>query len=136
LQNWKKKYLTPGSINPETEEIIRGLYTPSDITPYIHSLVGHLPSMIRLCLTQGLQFGWFSASGQEKKNHLQVNYFDRKTLKGGASSEPEKDVLMQEGRKILFFSKYSKDLKKNDFNVHHCLKCDKPIHVFINKKPH
>ena len=70
------------------EEIISGLYFPSEITPYIHVLVCHVADMIRNNKKWGLKV--FSCAAVEKKNYQHISYFFRKTLKDGAICKIER----------------------------------------------
>lgn len=107
------------------------LYENKDVTPYIHAMTTHLPEMLKACVDQGLELGWFSATGLEKKNHLQVLYFDRKTFKGSISGEAEKAILQAEGRRILFMAENKEKLKKNGWNFEALLKAEKPPRILF-----
>ncbi|CAG8848553.1 25228_t:CDS:2, partial [Gigaspora margarita] len=41
-QNWINLFLTPSSGKRNTNNFVKGLYNPVDITPYIHVLVYHV----------------------------------------------------------------------------------------------
>ncbi|CAG8855323.1 43433_t:CDS:2, partial [Gigaspora margarita] len=46
---WINLFLTPSSGNPNhPQTFIKGLYRPYDITPYIHTLVYHIPEFLNL----------------------------------------------------------------------------------------
>jgi len=60
-----------------------GLYQPSDITPYIHVLVYHVPEFVKIHKEFGLSS--FTCSAVEKKNHQQSTFFFRQTLKDGGN---------------------------------------------------
>jgi len=128
VKKWNSDYLLPSS--KSNNQVIRGLYQRSDITPYLHALCSHLPSMLHQCISDGLSLEWFSASGLEKKNHLQVNFFHAKTFKGGKESgEAEKAIMMAEGRRILFMKDHFQELQKNGFQFKEILKLPKPTQV-------
>ena len=63
------------------EEIVTGLYLPSDVISYIHVLVYYVSDMMRNHKNWGLKA--FSCAAVEKKNHQHVSYFFCKTLKNG-----------------------------------------------------
>lgn len=52
---------------------VHGLYHPTDITPYIHALVYHVPVFIDIHKNIGLLA--FSCCGVEKKNYDHVLHF-------------------------------------------------------------
>jgi len=132
LSSWKSRYLTPSSGRPHDDDYIRGLYLASDLTPYIHALCAHLPGMLAMCVKEGLSLGWFSASAQEKKNHLQVHFFFDKTFKGGLrKAEAEKATMEAEGRRILFIRAHAKELKSNGFDFEALIKSPKGTRVFV-----
>jgi hypothetical protein len=76
-------------------------YQASNITPYIHVLVYHIPEIMRI----HHHFG----SAVEKKNH-QVSYFFKKTTKDGGTGKERKsaivDILEHENR-VLYFNNHS-----------------------------
>ena len=134
LSSWKSRYLTPSSGRPHDDDYIRGLYLASDLTPYIHALCAHLPGMLAMCVKEGLSLGWFSASAQEKKNHLQVHFFFDKTFKGGLrKAEAEKATMEAEGRRVLFIHTHAKKLKSNGFDIDEIIKTSKPTRVYVKK---
>jgi hypothetical protein len=83
-------------------------YQASDITPYMHVLVYHIPEMMRVHHHFGLAA--FSCSAVEKKNHQQVSYFFKKTTKDGGTGKGRKsaivDILEHENR-VLYFNNHS-----------------------------
>ena len=95
-------FLTPTSGMPNTSTFVKGLYKPSDITPYMHILYNHIPNMIRNHSKLGIQA--FSCAPIEKKNHQQVTLFFRQTLKGGGSKHKSviKDILEYENRSLFY----------------------------------
>ena len=75
-------FLTPSQGNPNNPKTFtRGLYLPSQVTPYIHALVYHGWEFLEKHKRWGLKA--FSCSAVEKKNHNQVLTFFCKTLKNG-----------------------------------------------------
>ncbi len=105
-KKWLALFLLPSKGNWMIgEEIISGLYLPSEITPYIHVLVCHVADMIRNNKKWGLKA--FSCAAVEKKNHQHVSYFFRKTLKDGAicknGTSSIKELLYYENR-VLYFA--------------------------------
>ena len=87
-----------------------------------------------MCVKEGLSLGWFSASAQEKKNHLQVHFFFDKTFKGGLrKAEAEKATMEAEGRRILFIHTHAKELKSNGFDIEAIIKTSKPTRVYTKK---
>ena len=48
------------------EEIVAGLYLPSDVTPYIHVLVYHVSDMMRNHKNWGVKGFFLCSSGKEK----------------------------------------------------------------------
>ncbi|CAG8497504.1 2729_t:CDS:2 [Scutellospora calospora] len=103
--NWLKLFLTKstGSFNSST--FIKGLYRPNDITPYIHVMVYHVGEFIDLHRKFGMV--GFSCSAVEKKNHQQVSYFFRKTLKDGGSEGVKKSAILEildhDNRNLYFY---------------------------------
>ncbi|PKY43670.1 hypothetical protein RhiirA4_510710 [Rhizophagus irregularis] len=79
--NWLTLFLAPSEGIPNTQGFKKGLYQPDNITPYIHVLVYHISEFMAIHQKWGLKA--FSCSGIEKKNHEQVSYFFRKTMKDG-----------------------------------------------------
>ncbi|GET00585.1 hypothetical protein GLOIN_2v1478248 [Rhizophagus clarus] len=91
-KNWLTLFLTPSEGIPNTREFKKGLYQPDNITPYIHVLVYHISEFMTIHHKWGLKA--FSCSGIEKKNHEQVSYFFRKTMKdGGGKKNPNHQQL-------------------------------------------
>ena len=68
-------------------------YQASDITPYMHVLVYHIPEMMRIHHHFGLAA--FSCSAVEKKNHQQVSYFFKKTTKDGGTGKGRKSAIVK-----------------------------------------
>ncbi|PKC62344.1 hypothetical protein RhiirA1_397698 [Rhizophagus irregularis] len=79
-------------------------YQASDITPYMHVLVYHIPEMMRIHHNFGLAA--FSCSAVEKKNHQQVSHFFKRTTKDGGTGKGRKsaiiDILEYENRLLYF----------------------------------
>jgi len=122
-KEWLALFLLPSRGNWLIgEEIISGLYLPSEITPYIHVLVHHVADMMRKHRNWGLKS--FSCSAVEKKNHQQVSYFFRKTLKDGGKCKDGrssiKELLYHENRTLHFM--YNN-------NLSHSLPKSQKIHI-------
>ncbi|GES94039.1 hypothetical protein GLOIN_2v1482032 [Rhizophagus clarus] len=105
-KEWLVLFLLPSKGNWIVgEEIISGLYLPSEITPYIHVLVYHVADMMRNNKKWGLKA--FSCAAVEKKNHQHVSYFFRKTLKDGGvcknGTSSIKELLYYENR-VLYYN--------------------------------
>lgn len=64
---WLKLFLklSKGTLN--SRNLIRNLYRPSDLTPYIHVLVYHVPELLDIHRHFGMNS--FSCCAVEKKNH-------------------------------------------------------------------
>ncbi|CAG8696722.1 44185_t:CDS:2 [Gigaspora margarita] len=77
--------------HPQT--FVRGLYRPNDITPYIYTLVYHIPEFLNLHSNFGL-IG-FSCSAVEKKNHQHVVHFFQKTLKDSGGENINKSAIIE-----------------------------------------
>jgi hypothetical protein len=76
-KSWLILFLSPSKGKENTAGHVKGLYTPDEITPYIHILVHHIPEFLENHQRWGLNS--FSCAPVEKKNHLQVLTFFRKT---------------------------------------------------------
>lgn len=101
------------------------------MTPYLHALIDHLPEMMDHVVNHSLELAWFSASAQEKKNHLQVSYYHSKTFRGGLdSAEVERSIMMDEGRRLLFIQKHQTELLK-DFDPSKLLLVSKPTKINV-----
>ena len=73
-REWLSLFLTPSQGDPtDSRTFIRGLYMPSQVTPYIHALVYHGWELLEKHQRWGL--GAFSCCAVEKKNHNQVSTF-------------------------------------------------------------
>jgi len=129
LKEWASLYTSSEDL------AVKGLYLACDITPYVHAITSHLPSMLCRCLESGLTLRYFSCAAQEKKNHLQVFYAQEKTFKGGLRpAEVEESILMQEGRRILFIHKHASILAKNGFDVSALIESPKPLQIYLWRK--
>ncbi|PKY59999.1 hypothetical protein RhiirA4_483217 [Rhizophagus irregularis] len=91
-RQWLKLFLTRSQGNINSPEFVRGLYRPTDLTPYIHVLVYHVPEFIDIHRNIGLLA--FSCSGVEKKNHDHVLHFFQRTMKDGGS-ENQKSAIVE-----------------------------------------
>jgi len=78
---WLTKFLTPSMGDPRKKNYIKGLYTNNDVTPYIHVLVHHMYEFMVIHHDYGIKA--FTCSPVEKKNHIQISKYFRKTLKDG-----------------------------------------------------
>ncbi|PKY53560.1 hypothetical protein RhiirA4_547717 [Rhizophagus irregularis] len=102
-KNWLTLFLTPSEGIPNTQGFKKGLYKPNDMTPYIHVLVHHVSEFMTIHQKWGLKS--FSCSAVEKKNHQQVSYFFRKTMKdGGRKSKSSAiiEILEHENRSLFY----------------------------------
>ncbi|GBC03881.1 hypothetical protein RclHR1_05390003 [Rhizophagus clarus] len=104
-KNWLTLFLTPSEGIPNTREFKKGLYQPDNITPYIHVLVYHISEFMTIHHKWGLKA--FSCSGIEKKNHEQVSYFFRKTMKDGGGKKKSQssaivEILQHENRTLFY----------------------------------
>ncbi|RIB29836.1 hypothetical protein C2G38_2292369 [Gigaspora rosea] len=104
-QEWIDLFLTHSYVISSANAIVKGLYTPSDITPYMHVLIYHVPEFIDLHLRWGL--GAFSCQPVEKKNHQHVSTFFAKTLKDRGEKNFQKSAIMEilkmENRALYFW---------------------------------
>ncbi|CAG8473355.1 15719_t:CDS:2 [Racocetra fulgida] len=65
-KEWLTLFLTPSISNWEAdEEVVSGLYLPSDITPYIHVLVYHVAEIMQIHKNWGIKS--FLCSSVEKR---------------------------------------------------------------------
>ncbi|PKY55011.1 hypothetical protein RhiirA4_503110 [Rhizophagus irregularis] len=122
---WLNYFLTPSIGNPEDSDFIKGLYRPVDITPYMHVLVWHIWEFMEKHNKWGIKS--FSCSPVEKKNHMQVSFFFRKTMKDGGKLVNSKaaivEILEEENRSLY-------ELSDNISFI-----CDRPQKIrIINKK--
>jgi len=102
---WLKYFLTPSIGDPEDSDFIKGLYRPADITPYMHVLVWHVKEFMEKYNQWGIKS--FSCSPVEKKNHMHVSFFFRKTMKDGGKVNPKAaivEILEEENRSLYELS--------------------------------
>jgi hypothetical protein len=103
---WLKYFLTPSVGDPEDADFIKGLYRPADITPYMHVLIWHAKEFMEKHHKWGIKS--FSCSPVEKKNHMHVSFFFRKTMKdGGKAINPKAaivEILEEENRSLYELS--------------------------------
>ena len=119
---WLDEFLAPSTGHPNNSNFIRGMYRIQDVTPYIHVLVNHVGEFLDIHYRFGLAA--FSCSPVEKKNHLQVCYFFRNTLKDGGHENSRKSAVLEmlehENRQLYFalnnISSFFKDTKKYRLN--------------------
>ena len=94
-------FTKPAVGEPNTLGYIDGMYSTTDITPYIHVFVYHMPQFMFRHRAFGLKA--FSCSALEKKNHLQVKQFFNKTPKDGFGNAVKSIVQIE--NHSLFFQK-------------------------------
>jgi hypothetical protein len=106
-KNWLTLFLTPSEGIPNTQGFKKGLYKPDNITPYIHVLVYHISEFMTIHQKWGLKS--FSCSGVEKKNHEQVSYFFRKTMKDGGKKSKSSAIIeiLQHENRALFYNRHN-----------------------------
>ena len=80
---------------------MQGLYLPSQIIPYIYTLVYHGWELLEKHKRWGIKA--FSCSAVEKKNHNQVLTFFCKTLKNGGNLLKRKSAIQE----IIEYKNYS-----------------------------
>ncbi|CAG8756780.1 42220_t:CDS:2 [Gigaspora margarita] len=121
-RQWLKLFLTRSQGNVNSPGFIRGLYRPTDITPYIHVLVYHVPEFIDI--HQNLGVSAFSCCGVEKKNYDHVLHFFRRTMRDGGIDEDQKSAILEimecESRSNFFYTHdipnyFEKDTTINDY---------------------
>lgn len=103
--DWLSLFLTPSQGDPTSSKtFVQGLYMPSQVTPYIHTLVYHGWELLEKHQRWGLMA--FSCCAVEKKNHNQVSTFFRKTLKNGGNPLKRKSAIQEiieyENRTLYF----------------------------------
>jgi len=133
VKAWFQLYLAPSVGHRTDKNFVQGGYTSDDVTPYLHCLYSHLKEFMIILLNQSLEFSDFSAEANEKKNHLQVQYFYAHTLKNGGNGDtPITAMLKIENRLLYFINEHSEELKK-DFNIEKVIKQkSKILNVTIN----
>ena len=82
---WLNKFLIPSIGEPRKGNYIKGLYTNNDVTPYIHVLVHHIHEFMTIHHSFGIKA--FTCSPVEKKNHMQISKYFRKTLRDGGKGK-------------------------------------------------
>ncbi|CAG8854023.1 8677_t:CDS:2, partial [Gigaspora margarita] len=92
-RKWLELFLTRLQGNINSVGFTRGLYRPTDITPYIYVLVYHVPEFIDK--HRDIGFAAFSCSKVEKKYHNHISYFFQKTMKGGGKEETHKPAIVE-----------------------------------------
>ncbi|CAG8435379.1 3765_t:CDS:2 [Scutellospora calospora] len=102
---WLKLFLKPDEKDPtNSQNIVKGLYLPTHVTPYIHFLVFYGWELHQKHKQWGLKA--FSCSAVEKKNHIHVSFFFRKTTMNGGNpfkrSAATIEILEYESRNIFF----------------------------------
>ncbi|GBC36175.2 hypothetical protein GLOIN_2v1763541 [Rhizophagus irregularis DAOM 181602=DAOM 197198] len=92
-KNWIKLFCEPTIRKSNSINQKRGMFNPTDITPYMHIFVFHIPEFLRKLQHKGLNMRQFSTSSIEKKNHLHVKLFFGGTTMGGGNNNNNHSVL-------------------------------------------
>ncbi|UZO17994.1 uncharacterized protein OCT59_009322 [Rhizophagus irregularis] len=118
-KNWLTLFLTPSEGIPNTQGFKKGLYKPNDMTPYIHVLVHHVSEFMTIHQKWGLKS--FSCSAVEKKNHQQVSYFFRKTMKDGGRKSKSSAIIeiLEHENRSLFYNYHNVSLNsQKPYKIH------------------
>jgi len=103
---WLNKFLTPSINDPCKKNYIKGLYTNNDVTPYIHVLVHHIHEFMTIHHNFGIKA--FTCSPVEKKNHIQISKYFRKTLKDGGKMRGKAVIeILEHENHTLYYNKYN-----------------------------
>jgi hypothetical protein len=102
---WLIKFLTPSVGDPRKKGYIKGLYTNNDVTPYIHVLVHHVYEFMIIHHNYGIKA--FTCSPVEKKNHMQISKYFRKTLKDGGRGRKKAVIEILEHENRLLYYNYN-----------------------------
>lgn len=102
---WLTKFLTPSTGDPRKKNYIKGLYTNNDVTPYIHVLVHHMYEFMVIHHNHGIKA--FTCSPVEKKNHIQISKYFRKTLKDGGIEKKKAVIEILEHENRLLYYNYN-----------------------------
>ena len=72
-KTWILKFCEPtiGKSNSANQK--KGMFNPTDITPYMHIFACHIRQFLRILKNKNLKFKHFSTSSLEKKNHMHVS---------------------------------------------------------------
>jgi len=99
---WLNKFLTPSIGDPHKKNYIKGLYTNNDVTPYIHVMVHHIHEFMSIHHNFGIKA--FTCSPVEKKKHIQISKYFRKTLKDGGKGKKKAviEILEHENRTLYY----------------------------------
>jgi len=107
--DWLKEFLSPGVGHPRHSNYSKGLYTKSDITPYIHILIYHVHEFIDLHKQFGLKA--FSCSPVERKNGMQTSKFFQLAVI---------DILDHENRALYY---YINEINYDQFKIKNLAVC-------------
>lgn len=119
-KSWLAKFLTPSTGDPRKKGYVKGLYTNNDVTPYIHVLVHHIYEFMMIHHDYGIKA--FTCSPIEKKNHVQISKYFRKTLKDGGKGRKKAVIEILEHENRLLYYNYnqiptiSKNIKTININ--------------------
>ena len=102
---WLTKFLTPSMGDPRKKNYIKGLYTNNDVTPYIHVLVHHMYEFMVIHHDYGIKA--FTCSPVEKKKHIQISKYFRKTLKDGGREKKKAIIEILEHENRLLYYNYN-----------------------------
>ncbi|CAJ0900386.1 7216_t:CDS:2 [Entrophospora sp. SA101] len=114
------KFLTPSIGDPHRRNYVKGLYTNNDVTPYIHVLVHHMYEFMTIHNNYGVKA--FTCNPVEKKNHMQISKYFRKTLKDGRKGRKKAVIEILEHENCLLYYNYnniptiSKNIRKIKIN--------------------
>ncbi|RGB27558.1 hypothetical protein C1646_768948 [Rhizophagus diaphanus] len=97
-KSWILKFCEPTVEKSNSTNQKRGMFNPTDITPYMHILTCHIPQFLHILKSKNLQFRHFSTSSLEKKNHMHVRIFFGATTMGGGNKANSvvHDILIYE----------------------------------------
>ena len=102
---WLTKFLTPSTGDPRRKGYVKGLYTNNDVTPYIHVLIHHMYEFMMIHHDYGIRV--FTCSPVEKKNHMQISKYFRKTLKDGGKGRKKAVIEILEHENRLLYYNYN-----------------------------
>ncbi|EXX62945.1 hypothetical protein RirG_157030 [Rhizophagus irregularis DAOM 197198w] len=104
-KSWILKFCEPtiGKSNSANKKK-KGMFNPTDITPYMHIFAHYIPQFFRILKSKNLQFKHFSTSSLEKKNHMHVWVFFGATTMGGGNKANSvvHNILTYENRQLYF----------------------------------
>ncbi len=102
---WLNKFLTPSIGDPRKKNYIKGLYTNNDVTPYIHVMVHHIHEFMSIHHNFGIKA--FTCSPVEKKNHIQISKYFRKTLKNGRKGKKKAVIKILKHENCTLYYRYN-----------------------------